>query len=367
MLAYVATDGCRMRFLREQLDDPEATDCGRCDNCGGADVPRDVSGEAVERAGSRLRAPASPWRRARCGPPRWPPGPRPQGPDRRRRRARPGRRAAHRPGARPGAAGAVLPRRDRRSVPPPLVDAVVEVLRDWARSGRPGRPASRTSSPPPPPRARPRPRHRPGAADAGCRWSPGGSSSTPTCPRARVRPTPPAGSPPSPAARAWPSTSRSTGAGPAGRRPRRHRLDPDRRRPRPARGRRLRRPPGHPRHRVLTRAGGRHGGRAGALAPVVEPTVASTARPGPWPRPARRRPVPGNAEGRRRGCVDGPGRATSGRPSRWSISRSTLRRGRKNAGMRQQATRMVATTKTNPKASAMSARPRGSARGSAAG
>ena len=32
-----------MRFLREQLDDPAAADCGRCDNCGGltlADRPR---------------------------------------------------------------------------------------------------------------------------------------------------------------------------------------------------------------------------------------------------------------------------------------------------------------------------------------
>ena len=35
MLAYLDTDECRMRFLREQLDDPEAADCGRCDNCGG--------------------------------------------------------------------------------------------------------------------------------------------------------------------------------------------------------------------------------------------------------------------------------------------------------------------------------------------
>ena len=47
MLDYVATTGCRMRFLREQLDDPHvAGDCGRCDNCtGGARwaVPDDVT------------------------------------------------------------------------------------------------------------------------------------------------------------------------------------------------------------------------------------------------------------------------------------------------------------------------------------
>jgi ATP-dependent DNA helicase RecQ len=36
MRAYQATDGCRLRFLREQLDDAGATDCGRCDRCTGA-------------------------------------------------------------------------------------------------------------------------------------------------------------------------------------------------------------------------------------------------------------------------------------------------------------------------------------------
>jgi ATP-dependent DNA helicase RecQ len=35
MLEYIRTDRCRMRFLRELLDDPEAVDCGRCDNCTG--------------------------------------------------------------------------------------------------------------------------------------------------------------------------------------------------------------------------------------------------------------------------------------------------------------------------------------------
>ncbi len=57
MLAYVATDGCRMRFLREQLDDPGAADCGRCDNCTGVAPTRDVSGTALEEAGQLLRRP----------------------------------------------------------------------------------------------------------------------------------------------------------------------------------------------------------------------------------------------------------------------------------------------------------------------
>ena len=58
MLAYIATDGCRMRFLREQLDDPAgAEDCGRCDNCAGLQLPLDISGTAVEQAGERLQRP----------------------------------------------------------------------------------------------------------------------------------------------------------------------------------------------------------------------------------------------------------------------------------------------------------------------
>ena len=33
MRDYQATSGCRLRFMREQLDDLSAEDCGRCDNC----------------------------------------------------------------------------------------------------------------------------------------------------------------------------------------------------------------------------------------------------------------------------------------------------------------------------------------------
>jgi ATP-dependent DNA helicase RecQ len=57
MLAYIATDGCRMRFLREALDDPAARDCGRCDNCGGLALPTAVSSAAVASAGERLARP----------------------------------------------------------------------------------------------------------------------------------------------------------------------------------------------------------------------------------------------------------------------------------------------------------------------
>ena len=60
MLEYLATDTCRMRYLREQLDDPGATDCGRCDNCGGLDLSTETSAAAVEEARERLARPGVP-------------------------------------------------------------------------------------------------------------------------------------------------------------------------------------------------------------------------------------------------------------------------------------------------------------------
>jgi ATP-dependent DNA helicase RecQ len=46
-----------MRYLREQLDDPEAVDCGRCDNCGGFALATEISAAAVEEAEARLARP----------------------------------------------------------------------------------------------------------------------------------------------------------------------------------------------------------------------------------------------------------------------------------------------------------------------
>ena len=57
MLAYLDTDGCRMEFLRAQLDDPAAEPCGRCDNCGGLALSAEVSEAAIEEAGARLARP----------------------------------------------------------------------------------------------------------------------------------------------------------------------------------------------------------------------------------------------------------------------------------------------------------------------
>ncbi|WP_277212880.1 RecQ family ATP-dependent DNA helicase [Isoptericola croceus] len=60
MLDYVATGGCRMRFLRAQLDDPALPDgwtCGRCDRCGGVTLPPPPSTESVAEARSEMDRP----------------------------------------------------------------------------------------------------------------------------------------------------------------------------------------------------------------------------------------------------------------------------------------------------------------------
>ena len=57
MLAYQATDGCRMEYLRRQLDDPAAAPCGRCDNCTGQHVQGDVPETSATAARERLLRP----------------------------------------------------------------------------------------------------------------------------------------------------------------------------------------------------------------------------------------------------------------------------------------------------------------------
>jgi ATP-dependent DNA helicase RecQ len=140
MLAYVATTGCRMRYLREQLDDPDAADCGRCDNCGGLSLAGSVSDAAVEAAGERLRrpgvtvAPRKMWPTALSG----------MGIDltgKIKQPAEPGRAVARLTDLGYGqqlrallAGGA-----PDGPVPPALVEAVMAVMREWAPAW-PGRP-----------------------------------------------------------------------------------------------------------------------------------------------------------------------------------------------------------------------------------
>jgi len=57
MLDYLATDGCRMEFLRRELDDPEAAACGRCDNCTGRPWATAVPDAGAQAARDRLARP----------------------------------------------------------------------------------------------------------------------------------------------------------------------------------------------------------------------------------------------------------------------------------------------------------------------
>ncbi|MFD5428043.1 RecQ family ATP-dependent DNA helicase [Streptomyces sp. NPDC127084] len=57
MRDYVSGVGCRMEFLRRQLDDEQAAPCGRCDNCAGARFDAGVSDAALQAARGELGRP----------------------------------------------------------------------------------------------------------------------------------------------------------------------------------------------------------------------------------------------------------------------------------------------------------------------
>lgn len=60
MLDYIATDTCRMEFLRRQLDDFEASTCGRCDVCTGRFWPTEVGTGRRRAAADHLDRPGTP-------------------------------------------------------------------------------------------------------------------------------------------------------------------------------------------------------------------------------------------------------------------------------------------------------------------
>jgi len=60
MLEYIRTDRCRMSFLREQLDDAAPEPCGRCDNCGGLNLPTAADQGSVAAAKAELAVPGVP-------------------------------------------------------------------------------------------------------------------------------------------------------------------------------------------------------------------------------------------------------------------------------------------------------------------
>ncbi|SCF85821.1 ATP-dependent DNA helicase RecQ [Streptomyces sp. MnatMP-M17] len=57
MRDYASTDGCRMEFLRRQLDDEAAVPCGRCDNCAGTRFEEKVTAAALDAARGELGRP----------------------------------------------------------------------------------------------------------------------------------------------------------------------------------------------------------------------------------------------------------------------------------------------------------------------
>jgi ATP-dependent DNA helicase RecQ len=57
MRDYVTAAGCRMDYLRRQLDDPDAAPCGRCDNCLGRPLDTSVSAAALDAAAAALGRP----------------------------------------------------------------------------------------------------------------------------------------------------------------------------------------------------------------------------------------------------------------------------------------------------------------------
>ncbi len=136
MLDYLDTDGCRMRFLRDQLDDPAVGDgaptCGRCDTCGGFDVPLTVSETALTEARTRLARPGVPIEPRRM----WPTALAHLGVDLKGRishAAGEGRAVARLTDLGHGQALRELfgPHEPDGPVPEPLVRAVLDVLKDW--------------------------------------------------------------------------------------------------------------------------------------------------------------------------------------------------------------------------------------------
>jgi ATP-dependent DNA helicase RecQ len=137
MLGYLDTGGCRMEYLRRELDDPAAGPCGRCDNCTGAPWPAEVSPAAAAAAGERLARPGTPV------PPRamWPSGMSELGVPVSGRipagaQARPGRAVAALTDLGWGPRLRELLAGDG-PVPADLVDAVVKVLAAWDWEERP--------------------------------------------------------------------------------------------------------------------------------------------------------------------------------------------------------------------------------------
>ena len=136
MLEYAATGGCRMEFLRRQLDDEQAVPCGRCDNCTGERRPAETSADALGAARAALGRPGIEIEPRR----QWPTALAAAGVDLKGRIA-PAEQAA--PGRALGRLSDIgwgtrlrtllAPGATDTAVPADVLDAVIAVLADWAR------------------------------------------------------------------------------------------------------------------------------------------------------------------------------------------------------------------------------------------
>jgi ATP-dependent DNA helicase RecQ len=140
MREYAETPGCRMEFLRRCLDDPEAVPCGRCDRCAGARFDNGVSDVALSAAAAFLGRPGVAIAPRRL----WPTGLAAVGvalsgkipPD---EQTEPGRALGRLSDLGWGSRLRALLADDTPDVPVPgdVMDAVVEVLKDWSRGDDP--------------------------------------------------------------------------------------------------------------------------------------------------------------------------------------------------------------------------------------
>ncbi|MCZ7419195.1 DEAD/DEAH box helicase [Verrucosispora sp. WMMA2121] len=140
MVEYAATPGCRMRYLRECLDDVDAVDCGRCDRCTGPLLASEVSAAALTAAQTFLGRPG-----VRLAPKKlWPTGLESVGVPLKGRiapaeQALPGRAVGRLSDLGWGGRlrGLVGPGAPDGPVPDDVAAAVVEVLKAWAHGDDP--------------------------------------------------------------------------------------------------------------------------------------------------------------------------------------------------------------------------------------
>lgn len=150
MRDYASATECRMEFLRRQLDDEEAAPCGRCDNCAGARFTAEVSATALDTARGELGRPGVELEPRKM----WPTGLAAVGVDLKGRIPAGDQASTGRALGRLSDIGwgnrlrpMLAPQAPDQPVPDDVVQAVVEVLADWARgpggwaSGAPDAPA----------------------------------------------------------------------------------------------------------------------------------------------------------------------------------------------------------------------------------